>query len=118
MQSGNQGLQSWAVHVYLSLTQVVDEYSRKSFRLMALAVGNLSDVHQLNLAGMSQQQVEAQADSFRLLGLIVLANHVRQNSRGTVLQLQQGCSSCAHYCPLTNCHKLLTIYMNDGKLLA
>ena len=71
-----------------ALAQVVDEYSRKSFRLMALAVGKLPHVHQLDLTCMSQQQVEARAEGFQLLGLIVVANQVRQDSKNAVIQLQ------------------------------
>ena len=56
---------------------------------MALAVGKLPHVHELDLIYMSQQQVEAQAEGFQLLGLIVVANQIRQDSKTAVLQLQQ-----------------------------
>lgn len=55
---------------------------------MALAVGKLPHVHQLDLTCMSQQQVEARAEGFQLLGLIVVANQVRQDSKNAVIQLQ------------------------------
>ena len=70
--------------------QVVDGLSKKSFRLMAMAVGTVPNVHQLDLSRMSQQQVCAHASSFELLCLIVLSNHVRPDSRDTLTQLQEG----------------------------
>ncbi len=74
----------------LLLIQVVDKYSKESFRLMALAVGKLAHVDQLDLSVLSQQQAEAHATGFELLGLIVLSNHVRPDSRDAILELQRG----------------------------
>jgi len=70
--------------------QVVDKYSKKSLRVMALAVGTLPHVDHLELSVMTQQQVEALTPGFDLLGLIVLSNNLRSDSRDTVLELQQG----------------------------
>ena len=70
--------------------QVVDDYSKQSFRLMALAVGLVPNVHQLDVSRMTQQQVQEQATDFALLGLIVLTNRVRPDSRDTIVELQQG----------------------------
>ena len=73
----------------LAALQIVDQYSRKSFRLMAIAVGFLPHVAQLDLKRMSQQQVEEHTIGFNLIGLIVLTNSVRADSKEFVLSLQQ-----------------------------
>ena len=70
--------------------QVVDDFSSKSFRLMALAVGTVPDVLSLDVAALSLQQAELNASNFQLLGLIVLTNPIRPDSRSTVTQLQDG----------------------------
>ena len=70
--------------------QVVNNFSRKSFRLMALAVGTLPNVDSLELPALSLQQAESHVQSFELLGLIVLTNPIRADSRHTIAQLQEG----------------------------
>lgn len=57
---------------------------------MALAVGILKDVDKLDLASMSQPEIEAHALPLQLLGLIVLSNQIRPESRDTITQLQEG----------------------------
>ena len=57
---------------------------------MAMAVGVLHDVHQLDLPRMSLAEIEAHATQLELLGLIVLSNQIRPDSRDTITQLQQG----------------------------
>ena len=57
---------------------------------MALAVGCLPHLAKLDLKRMSQQQVEQHTSGFQLIGLIVLTNPVRSDSKRSVLQLQQG----------------------------
>ena len=42
----------------------------------------------LHLAAMSQQQVESRAGSLDLLGLLVLSNYLRRESKDTILHLQ------------------------------
>lgn len=68
----------------------MDEYSRKSFRVTALAVGTVELVDRLDLSRMSLQQVEACATGLSLLGLMIITNELRSGSRDTVVQLQQG----------------------------
>ncbi|DBA96365.1 TPA: hypothetical protein ACH3X3_002538 [Trebouxia sp. C0006] len=68
--------------------QVVDNYSGQSYRLLALAGGVVQGVGKLNLAAMSQQQLEARAGSLDLLGLFVLSNHLRHDSRECITHLQ------------------------------
>ena len=68
--------------------QHTDELSSKSFRLMALAMGVLPDVSNMDLQRMSQQQLEQQAENLQMLGLLLLTNHVRPDSKSTVTELQ------------------------------
>lgn len=70
--------------------QVVDDFSSKSFRLMAVAVGTIPDVGRLDVHHMSQQQIEAQAVDLKLLGLVALTNFVRRDSKATISELQDG----------------------------
>jgi len=70
--------------------QVVDDYSSKSFRLLAMAVGVIPNAEQLNLAMMTQQQVEACAVHMQLLSLVVLTTKVRPDSKDTITHLQEG----------------------------
>ncbi|KAL0053576.1 hypothetical protein WJX82_007835 [Trebouxia sp. C0006] len=70
--------------------QVVDDYSSKCFRLLAVAVGVIPHVNQLDLPRMTQQQVEAAAVNLQLLGLVVLNNSVRPDSKETISQVQDG----------------------------
>lgn len=78
------------VPVYSVYIQVRDGYSSKSFRLMALAVGLIPDVHNMDLVRMTQQQVEAHVTHMDLLCLVVLTNNVRPDSKETISQLQDG----------------------------
>ena len=80
--------------------QTTDELSSRSLRLMALAVGVLPDVHNLDVQRMSQQQLEEKAVHLELLGLLMLTNRLRPDSKRTVAELQDKydlchpCSSC------------------------
>lgn len=76
-------------HLQLSDLQVVDSYSKRSFRLMAMAVGSVPNVDQLDLPRLSQQHAQEQSSGFVLLGLIVLTNCIRPESKDTVAELQQ-----------------------------
>ena len=69
--------------------QVVDYYSGRSFRLLALAVGVVQGVSCMNLAAASQQQMELRAGSLDVLGLVVLSNHLRSESQETIQHLQE-----------------------------
>ena len=70
--------------------QVVDDYSSKCFRLLAVAAGVIPGVGHLDLPRMTQQQVEASAIDMQLLGLVVLTNSVREDSKDTISQVQDG----------------------------
>ena len=69
--------------------QVIDEYCGQSFRLLALAKGVLKGRDRRSLSPMSQEQLEKQVQQFELLGLLVLSNHLRSDSKGTITELQQ-----------------------------
>ena len=68
--------------------QVTDDYSSKSFRLLAMAVGVIPNAASLDFAMMTQQQVEACAVHMQLLSLVVLTNNVRSDSKDTIAHLQ------------------------------
>ena len=57
---------------------------------MAMAVGVLHDVHQLDLPRMSLAEIEAHALQLELLSLLVPGNQIRPDSKGAITQLQQG----------------------------
>ena len=70
--------------------QVVDGYSSKSMRLLAGLVGVIPQVHKLDLLRMTQQQIEASATELQLLSVVVLTNSVRQDSKETICEVQEG----------------------------
>ncbi|DBA99058.1 TPA: hypothetical protein ACH3X1_014197 [Trebouxia sp. C0004] len=69
--------------------QLVDEWSGQSYRVLAIALAQVPNVASLDLASMSQQQVEDQAGQFELVGLTILSNHLNSDSKATVKQLQE-----------------------------
>ena len=70
--------------------QVTDEYGISMFRLLAGAVGVIPDVGRLDLPRMTQQQVEACAGDLELISLVVLTKSVREDSKDTISQIQDG----------------------------
>ena len=68
----------------------MDDYSAKGFRLIAVAAGIVPDMDKLDLPNMSQQAIEAAAVGMVLLGLVVLANSIRDDSVTTIKALQEG----------------------------
>lgn len=69
--------------------QVIDHYCGHSFRLLALAKGVLKGQDRQAWSLMTQQHLEAQVEHFQLLGLLVLSNLLRPDSRGTITELRQ-----------------------------
>lgn len=67
----------------------MDDYSTRSFRLIAMAAGEILNVDQLDLANMSQQAIEAAAVNMEMLSLVVLANSIREDSVITIKELQE-----------------------------
>ena len=68
----------------------MDDYSSKSFRLLAMAMGVIPNAVGLDFAVMTQHQVEACAVHMQLLSLVVLTNNVRSDSKDTITHLQDG----------------------------
>ena len=69
--------------------QVVDNYAGQSFRLLALGGGVLTGLTAMNLATMTQQQMESRVGSLDVLGLCLLSNHLRHDSKETIQHLQE-----------------------------
>ena len=65
----------------------------QSYRLMALAVGELKDITTAELAGMTQQDAEALAGPLDLTGLLVLSNDLHPASKDTISDLQDKCAA-------------------------
>ena len=65
---------------------MVDDYSSRSFRLLAMAAGQVHGVSELGLGSMSLQQLEGWCN-LHLLGLVVLSNHLRPESISTISEL-------------------------------
>ena len=68
--------------------QVMVEYAAQSFRLLALAVGELGHVTPEEVTHMTQQDAEAIAGHMDLLGLLVLSNPLHAASKDTITSLQ------------------------------
>lgn len=67
---------------------MVDEWTSQGFRLLALASGTIKHVSKYNVASLSLQQAEAAVKRMSLLGLIVVTNQLRPDSRDSIHQLQ------------------------------
>ncbi len=83
-QSASSQRQQQALHTM----QVLVEYAAQSFRLLALAVGELRHVTSEELAHMTQQDAESMAGRMDMLGLLVLSNHLHSSSKDTITSLQ------------------------------
>ena len=53
-------------------------------------MGTIPNLGNLDVHHMSQQQIEARAVDLKLLGLVVLTNFVRPDSKSTISELQDG----------------------------
>ncbi len=89
---------------------MVDQYSSDSLRLLALAVGVIPDVHKVDLLRLTQEQVEVCAMPLDLLSLVVLTNSVREDSKETIRQVQDGCAPALPY--KSRLFQRLTINLN------
>ena len=87
----------------------MDDYSSKSFRLLAMAMGTIRNATKLNLAHMTPQQVEASATNMRLLSLIVLTNNVRSDSKDTITHLQEWYALFSHLTAAVTLHNLMAM---------
>ena len=82
---------------------------------MAMAVGIIPNVGNLDLPSMSQQQVEAQAVDVELLALVVLTNHVRHDSKSTISELQERYASSRLLKPLHLARTFLLLHQSCFK---
>ena len=73
--------------------QVVDSFSSKSLRLMAIAGGVIPDAHARDFSQMVRHDIESAATSLELLCLVVLTNSIREDSQDTIREVQERCSS-------------------------
>ena len=69
--------------------QMLDNHSGHSFRLLALAMGVIPCVANLDLQHMSQAHIETSARPLRLLGVIVLSNPIKADSQEIIGELQE-----------------------------
>ena len=67
---------------------MVDSYSSQAYRLLAIAGRRMHNVGHANFSAMTQQQAETRAGPLDLLGLIVLSNHLRPDTKETIAHLQ------------------------------
>ena len=69
-------------------TQVVDDWTSCSFRLLALAAGTIKHFSRLNVSSLTLQQAEAAVSHMSLVGVMVVTNQLRPDSRDTIAELQ------------------------------
>ena len=81
-----EALAIWSL--LFACSQVQDSYGDHSFRLLALAVGVLPNVKDLDVQCMSQGQIEACAKPLQLLGIMVLTNPIDTDSKNVIAELQ------------------------------
>ena len=70
--------------------QLMDYYSARSFRLLAIAAGVIPNVNKLDLSRMTQHQIEGCATKMELLSLVVTTNSIREDSKATITEVQEG----------------------------
>ena len=69
--------------------QVIDAHAGKGFRVLAMARGTIRGYSRHSLGPLALEQLERQADSFSLLGLLILSNQLREDSLQTMALLQR-----------------------------
>ncbi|DBA85704.1 TPA: hypothetical protein ACH3X1_005275 [Trebouxia sp. C0004] len=68
--------------------RVVDDWTSRSFRLLALAAGTIKHFSRLNVSSLTLQQAEAAVSHMSLVGVMVITNQLRPDSRDTIAELQ------------------------------
>ncbi|DBB06818.1 TPA: hypothetical protein ACH3X3_009479 [Trebouxia sp. C0006] len=68
--------------------KVVDDWTSRSFRLLALAAGTVKHFSRLNASSLTLQQAEAAVSHMSLVGVMVVTNQLRPDSRDTIAELQ------------------------------
>ena len=89
-------------HVFcgkIASLQVVDSFSSKSLRLMAIAVGVIPDAHAQDFSQMVRHEIESAATNLELLCLVVLTNNIREDSQDTIREVQERCSAAVKTFP-------------------
>lgn len=81
-------MRSMMTNVGHAMSQVVDDYSGQAFRLLAIAGRRMRKVGHANFGAMTLQQVESRAGPLDLLGLFVLSNHLRPDTKEAIAHLQ------------------------------
>ena len=66
----------------------MDDWSSRSFRLLALAAGTIQDFKRLDAQTLTLQQSEAAVSQMSLVGLLVVTNALRADSKETITELQ------------------------------
>lgn len=69
-------------------TQVVDDWTSRSFRLLALAAGTIKNFSKLSDSNLTLQQAEAAVSHMSLVGLMVVTNQLRPDSKDKISELQ------------------------------
>ena len=68
--------------------QVLDDWTSRSFRLLALAAGTVKNFSSLNPHTLTLPQAEAAVTHMSLVGVIVVTNQLRPDSKDTISELQ------------------------------
>lgn len=66
----------------------MDDWSSRSFRLLALAAGTIKNFKHLEGTTLTMQQAEAAVTHMSLVGLLVVTNALRADSKDTIAELQ------------------------------
>lgn len=103
-----------ALILVLVVCQVVDDWSGRSFRLLALAAGTIQNFKRLDAQTLTLQQSEAAVSHMSLVGLLVITNTLRADSKDTIAELQNEYASCADCLPascVSTGQKLMPIFL-------
>ena len=68
--------------------QTVDDWTSRSFRLLALAAGTIKNFKHLDASSLTLPQAEAAVSHMSLVGVLVVTNALRGDSKDTIAELQ------------------------------
>ena len=66
----------------------MDDWTSRSFRLLAMAAGTIKNFKRLEGSTLTLQQSEAAVSHMSLVGLLVVTNALRADSKDTIAELQ------------------------------
>ena len=72
----------------------MDDWSSRSFRLIALAAGTLKNFSQMDMDSLTLAEAEAAVLHLSVVGVIVVTNNLREDSKRTIEELQTGQVPC------------------------